>query len=83
MSMQREHEGWPEGEAPRDEPQEESDGWFFDLPGGAWERQEAKNRELRRRILQNIEGQPQGPPSTMPLPVIMPTTGQPILANVW
>ena len=27
---------------------EDSESWYFDLPTGAWERQEAKNRRLRQ-----------------------------------
>ena len=34
---------------------EDPQGWYFDLPGGAWERQEEKNRMLRQRVLGNIE----------------------------
>jgi hypothetical protein len=46
-------EGRPldEEEAGQDDPQ----GWYFDLPGGAWERQEEKNRNLRQRVLGNFE----------------------------
>jgi hypothetical protein len=46
-------EGRPldEEEAGSEDPQ----GWYFDLPGGAWERQEEKNRSLRERVLGNIE----------------------------
>ncbi len=46
-------EGRPldEEEAGPEDPQ----GWYFDLPGGAWERQEEKNRSLRQRVLGNIE----------------------------
>ena len=33
---------------------ESEEGWYFDLPNGAWERQEEKNRELRERIRGNI-----------------------------
>ena len=33
---------------------ESEDGWYFDLPSGAWERQEEKNRELRERIRGNM-----------------------------
>lgn len=45
-------EGRPldETEAGSEDPQ----GWYFDLPGGAWERQEEKNRTLRQRVLGNI-----------------------------
>ncbi|MFN0095208.1 MAG: hypothetical protein ACKVVT_10620 [Dehalococcoidia bacterium] len=28
--------------------------WFFDLPSGAWERQEEKNRTLRQNLVQNL-----------------------------
>lgn len=31
--------------------EEFGDDWFFDLPQGAWERQEAKRRQLRERLL--------------------------------
>jgi hypothetical protein len=34
--------------------QEDPQGWYFDLPGGAWERQEEKNRTLRQRVLGNL-----------------------------
>ena len=46
-------EGRPldESEAEASDPQ----GWYFDLPGGAWERQEQKNRELRQRVAGNLE----------------------------
>jgi signal peptidase I len=30
-------------------------GWFFDLPEGAWQRQEEKNRGLRRSVRSNLE----------------------------
>lgn len=35
------------------------DGWYFDLPSGAWERQEQKNRELRESVRQNIDDGPE------------------------
>src|SRR5688572_4426159 len=39
--------------------EEESDaGWYFDLPKGAWERQEAKNRELRQSVRRNMDAEP-------------------------
>ncbi len=39
--------------------EEESDaGWYFDLPNGAWERQEAKNRELRQSLRRNMDAEP-------------------------
>ncbi|MGH2610582.1 MAG: hypothetical protein ACRDHF_15990, partial [Tepidiformaceae bacterium] len=39
--------------------EEESDaGWYFDLPKGAWERQEAKNRELRQTLRRNMDAEP-------------------------
>src|SRR6186997_2028175 len=46
-------EGLPldEAEAGQEDPQD----WYFDLPGGAWERQEEKNRNLRQRVLGNLE----------------------------
>ena len=31
---------------------DDSQDWYFDLPDGAWERQEEKNRSLRARLLQ-------------------------------
>ena len=31
------------------------EGWYFDLPAGAWERQEAKNRLLRDNIRANVK----------------------------
>ncbi|MGD9933121.1 MAG: hypothetical protein AB7T37_05320 [Dehalococcoidia bacterium] len=31
------------------------EGWYFDLPAGAWERQEAKNRVLRDNIRANVK----------------------------
>ena len=37
---------------------ESEESWFFDLPQGAWERQEAKNRELRQNVRQNIADAP-------------------------
>ena len=45
-------EGRPldETEAGEQDPQ----GWYFDLPSNAWERQEAKNRQLRERVAENI-----------------------------
>src|SRR3990170_912570 len=33
---------------------EDPQGWYFDLPGGAWERQEEKNRTLRQRVLGHL-----------------------------
>ncbi len=60
------------GERPEEPGQdgENPDGWYFDLPSGAWERQEQKNRELRQRLINNIEdkaeresyGRPPGSP---------------------
>ncbi|MGE5595820.1 MAG: signal peptidase I [Hyphomicrobiales bacterium] len=38
---------------------ESDSGWYFDLPSGAWERQEAKNRELRQSVRQNVEDKSQ------------------------
>ncbi|MCK9520217.1 MAG: hypothetical protein M0R74_14515, partial [Dehalococcoidia bacterium] len=32
-------------------------GWYFDLPSGAWERQEAKSRELRESVRTNADDQ--------------------------
>lgn len=40
-------------EADGDDPWHEG-GWYFDLPAGAWERQEAKNRMLRENIRANV-----------------------------
>ena len=37
---------------------ENPESWYFDLPSGAWERQEAKNRELRQRVLNNLDDEP-------------------------
>jgi len=34
---------------------EAEEGWIFELPKGAWERQESKNRELRDRLLRNLD----------------------------
>lgn len=54
--MQNERDGDPqEGDAHNPEAGDASDGWYFDLPTGAWERQEQKNRELRERVRQNVE----------------------------
>jgi len=61
MTMERDQE-WPEGSEPHEPKPGDDAGWFFDLPGGAWERQEEKNRELRRRIVENISGQPNEQP---------------------
>jgi hypothetical protein len=48
MTMQNDGERLDEVfESPPDETQD----WFFDLPQGAWERQEAKNRNLRQTLL--------------------------------
>ncbi|MFN8508816.1 MAG: signal peptidase I [Dehalococcoidia bacterium] len=50
MTMDQDGHQGPDGfESPESE-----DGWYFDLPSGAWERQEEKNRELRERIRGNI-----------------------------
>ena len=57
MTMEPE-EGRPEETpAPRETiPPEEpaAEGWYFDIPEGAWERQEAKNRDLRDQIRTNL-----------------------------
>ncbi|MBI2767230.1 MAG: signal peptidase I [Chloroflexi bacterium] len=45
------HDGGRGEEASESEP---ADGWYFDLPNGAWERQEAKNQELRQSVRRNI-----------------------------
>jgi len=59
MTMER--ETWPgdsDEEGPVDGQAEDAGkSWYFELPGGAWERQEAKNRDLRNSVLQNIEGE--------------------------
>lgn len=49
-----------EDNRPEDNPGgEDADaGWYFDLPNGAWERQEAKNRELRESVRRNINTDP-------------------------
>jgi len=50
--MNVEHDGQePAGGDPAGEP---DDSWYFDLPSGAWERQEAKNKELRENVRRNI-----------------------------
>ncbi|MBA4181549.1 MAG: hypothetical protein C0506_13245, partial [Anaerolinea sp.] len=49
------------GERPADggeESSETSDNWYFNLPSGAWERQEEKNRQLRERVHSNLEEDP-------------------------
>ena len=38
-----------------EQPTEEAERWYFNLPGGAWERQEEKNRELRQRVHDNLD----------------------------
>ncbi|MEP6871482.1 MAG: hypothetical protein ABI939_06470, partial [Anaerolineaceae bacterium] len=46
------------GERPNEadeQPSEESENWYFNMPGGAWERQEEKNRELRERVQRNLD----------------------------
>jgi signal peptidase I len=35
-----------------------ADGWYFDLPTGAWERQEEKNRALRESVRQKARNEP-------------------------
>ncbi len=56
-----------EGERPDEggEP-EDSERWYFDLPSGAWERQEAKNRELRKRVRGKFEDVEAEPPVSDP-----------------
>jgi len=45
-----------EAERPEAEPERgNEESWYFDLPSGAWERQEQKNRDLRKAILSNME----------------------------
>ncbi len=54
--MEEEREEPQDPAAPEGQRDPESPGsWFFDPPGGAWQRQEAKNRELRDRVSENIE----------------------------
>jgi len=58
--------GRPEDDgAEHDQPGEAPDAatreWYFDLPSGAWERQEEKNRELRQRVQSNLNAEPQRP----------------------
>ena len=43
-----------------DNEQQESEDWYFDLPTGAWERQEEKNRNLRANLLRQA-GEPEKP----------------------
>jgi signal peptidase I len=48
----------PEREYSADSDQPADDGsWYFDLPKGAWERQEEKNRQLRQNVRGNFEQQ--------------------------
>lgn len=46
---------------------ESADDWFFDLPQGAWERQEAKRRQLRDRLLSQAGEVEPPPPRKNPL----------------
>jgi len=48
---------------------DDSQDWYFDLPNGAWERQEAKNRQLRQNLLRQT-GEPVESPRD-------PITGRP------
>ena len=61
MTMENEGERPDEGGEPED-----SERWYFDLPSGAWERQEAKNRELRERVRGNFEDVEAEPPVSDP-----------------
>ncbi len=61
MTMENEGERPDEGSEPED-----SERWYFDLPSGAWERQEAKNRELRKRVRGNFEEVEAEPPVSDP-----------------
>ncbi len=45
------------GSADTAEGADEAEAWYFDLPQGAWERQEQKNRTLRQTVKQNISHQ--------------------------
>ncbi|OAI43278.1 hypothetical protein AYO38_10875 [bacterium SCGC AG-212-C10] len=58
MTMEPEDDQTPE-EAPQDQ-EDSSESWYFDLPSGAWERQEQKNRDLRS-ILLNHANEPEKP----------------------
>ena len=49
--LQQESEGFAESFAESDAEQT----WYFDLPNGAWERQEEKNRSLRDSVRQNVQ----------------------------
>lgn len=55
MTMDR--EGDQADGTPPPETEDEPDAWYFNLPQGAWERQEAKNRALRDSIRHNISRQ--------------------------
>ena len=61
MTMENEGERPDEGSEPED-----SERWYFDLPSGAWERQEAKNRELRKRVRGKFEDVEAEPPVSDP-----------------
>ena len=47
-------EGASRPEESREESPAETQDWYFDLPSGAWERQEEKNRQLRERVHSNL-----------------------------
>ncbi len=49
--LQPEPEGFAESFAESDSEQT----WYFDLPDGAWDRQEQKNRSLRDTVRQNVQ----------------------------
>lgn len=55
---------------------EDAESWYFDLPSGAWERQEQKNRELRARLLSQDKSK-----KDEPEPKRDPFTGQPVKAS--
>lgn len=67
MTMEPEEGGPEETPAPRETtlPEEPpAEGWYFDIPEGAWERQEAKNRDLRDRIRTNLKRPDEKRPDT-------------------
>jgi signal peptidase I len=57
MAMENDGNEPAGGPAPEKDPAD----WYFDLPSGAWERQEQKNRDLRKQILSNLDGQRRDP----------------------
>lgn len=54
-------EGESRPEETGDELQNGTQDWYFDLPSGAWERQEEKNRQLRERVQSNLSEAPARP----------------------